>query len=496
MKAVPLHLGIDLGTTAVKAALFGASGNCVGSAGIEYPLETPSPDIVELDPQLYLDAARAAVAGALDRAGGGGRIVSVGVTGQAETLICVDERGVPLRKAIVWLDNRARAEAEAIEAHFGLDALCRMSGQTAMLPCWPAAKILWLRNHEPVLFHRTAKFLMAEDFLLHELTGEYATCRGLMPSSLYYDFRTGSYDDDMLSFLGISVSQLPRLLDPGEAAGIGSGRLIPALKGAVAGAAPLDHICGALGAGGGCGGVVTETTGTSLALCAGASGPVCDVRRRIGVYHGFKPGSYALLPWAPAAGLVLRYWRDRFFPSKSYAELDAAAAKISPGSDGLWMLPHWSGAVSPDVCIAARGAVFGITCAHTPEHFFRAALEGVAFLLRDNLEALREFGGECRELRALGGGARSALWLQIKADVLNCPVSVPEESECTALGGALLGAVAAGVFSSARDGQRAWCRTGFGVEPGANAAFYEKAFLKYRRTNGTLLEIHQSGVLP
>ena len=179
------YLGIDIGTTAVKAALFNKEGAMLGSGLAEYTLETPAPDIVELDAEVYVDAVRDAVATALAAAKLQPTDVrSVGITGQAETLICVDANGVPLRKAINWLDNRAKTEAADIEAKFGMDWLLKLSGQTEMLPCWPAAKIRWLAANEPSVFEKTAKYLMVEDFIEHKLTGVFATCVGLMPSTI------------------------------------------------------------------------------------------------------------------------------------------------------------------------------------------------------------------------------------------------------------------------------------------------------------------------
>ncbi len=180
------YLGLDAGTTGIKAVVFAEDGRPLGAGLAEYTLETPRPDVVELDAEIYWTAAKQAVGEAVSRAGLDLKdIRSLAVTGQAETLIAVDAKGSPVRKAIVWLDNRAHDEAAELEKRFGREALFRMSGQTEMLPCWPAAKIAWLKRHEPEVFARTAKFLMVEDLIVHRLTGKYATCRGLVPSSLY-----------------------------------------------------------------------------------------------------------------------------------------------------------------------------------------------------------------------------------------------------------------------------------------------------------------------
>ena len=487
------YLGIDIGTTGIKAAVFAADGAALGIGLAEYTLETPAPDIVELPPERYWEATKAAIAQAVDAAAiAPADIASVGVTGQAETLIAVDSEELPLRKAIVWLDNRAVDEAAAIRNHFGDEALFRMSGQTEMLPCWPAAKILWLRNNEPEIFKRTAHFLMVEDFILFRLCGRYVTCACLMPSTLYFDIRNGRYDAAMLDFLGISESQLPKLLLPGEIAGRCIANDSPLQPGTVATCCPIDHVCGNLGSGCTQQGVISETTGCSLALCASFPHPIYDEQRRISTYLGFTPGSYVLLPWAPTAGMLLKHFRDEFSAGRNYDALTAEAAAIPPGSDGLVILPHCAGAVSPVCNPNARGVAYGITLAHKRGHWTRAIMESVAYLLRDNVDVLRAMGLAIAEVRALGGAAKSPLWLQIMADVLKMPVTVTSCEEATALGAAILGRVAAGDFTNAEAGADAMVRVRSTVSPSANAAAYEKEYQRYFNLNTLLLPTFRS----
>ncbi|MBO4646719.1 MAG: hypothetical protein J5806_01020, partial [Lentisphaeria bacterium] len=340
------YLGLDMGTTGVKAAVFTPDGVMAGSGLAEYTLETPSPDIVELETEQYWLSAKKAIAEAVAKAKiKPEEIRSVAVTGQAETLIFTDAAGKPVRKAIVWLDNRAKDEAAELEKQFTREALFRMSGQTEMLPCWPAAKILWLKRHEPEVFARTAKYLMVEDFIVHRLTGKYATCHGLMPSALYYDLRTGKYDPAMLEALGISDENLPELKDAGEVIGKAVANDSPVAPGTPVAAAPIDHVCGNLGSGCAGAGMISETTGCTLALCAAFPSLVYDEQKRLSTYLGFAPGSFVLLPWAPTAGMLLKHFRDEFSGGMSYRDFDAAAARVAPGSDGLLLLPHCAGSV-------------------------------------------------------------------------------------------------------------------------------------------------------
>lgn len=483
------YLGIDIGTTAVKAALFDGQGAMLGGGLAEYTLETPAPDIVELDAETYVDAVRDAVAKALAAAKLQPMDVrSVGITGQAETLICVDADGVPLRKAINWLDNRAKTEAADIEKQFGMDWLLKLSGQTEMLPCWPAAKIRWLAANEPQVFAKTAKYLMVEDFIAHKLTGVFATCVGLMPSTIYYDIATEQYDASMLRYLNISESQLPSLKQPGEIAGrCVAGNLCGFAANTPVSICPLDHVAGCLGAGGGPG-VVTETTGCTLAACATLPKLLYDESRQLGTYYGFTPQSYVFLPWAPTAGMLLRHFRDYFSNGLDYRQLDELAAQVPPGSDGLVVLPHCAGAVSPQANPNARGVIYGLTLAHKQGHIARALMEAVAALLKDNLDALERFGVEIHELRALGGASKSPLWLQIKADLLDKTVTTLACDEATSLGAAMLGAIAAGDFADAAAAQAAMVHAASSVSPGENVAAYKPYFAKYQEINNLLLK--------
>ena len=483
------YLGLDMGTTGVKAALFTAEGVMAGGGLAEYTLETPAPDFVELDPEVYWHAACKAIADALSNAGAAPETVrAVGITGQAETIILTDAAGVPVRKAIVWLDNRAKEEAREIEAHFGADALFRLSGQTEMLPCWPAAKLRWLKRHEPETFASASRCLMVEDFIAFRLTGRFSTCRGLMPSTLYYDIRSGGYDPAMLEYLGIGETFLPPLFDAGECVGVtvgGSDSPLPA--GVAVAAAPIDHVCGNLGSGCSGAGVVSETTGCTLAICAAFPRLVYDEERRISTYLGFAPGSYVLLPWAPTAGMLLKYFRDEFSGGLSYDELAAEAASVPPGSEGLTLLPHCAGAVSPVCNPDARGVAYGVTLAHKRGHWVRAVMESVAYLLCDNLEALRAIGAEISEIRALGGAAKSPLWLRIMADVLDLPVTTTVCDEATSLGAAILAAKSCGDFADAARAAERMVRVKERIAPGDAASRYRELFRNYRKLNELLL---------
>lgn len=471
--------GIDLGSTAVKAAVFDSKGQLRGEGACEFLLETPRPEFVELDPELYWTSTCEAVEKALKQAGiPAEEVTSVGLTGQAETLVMLDAQGIPVRKAVVWLDNRAVEEAAELEQLFGLEELAAMSGQTAVLPCWPAPKLLWIKRHEAENFRKISKVLMVEDFVAWKLTGAFHTHPGLLPSTLYYDMRKGFWAEKILEYIGLPVSAFPELS--------GNARAKVLLPGAVVTVAPMDHICGHLGSGG-APGLVTECTGGSLALCAMTEDFIIDPQRRISTYLGWQKGDHALLPWAPTAGMMMKKFRDEFSGGMSYADLDRAASAVAPGSDGLILLPHLAGAVSPVANPNARGAVKGLTLAHTRGHMARAIMESVAFLLKDNANALTELGMTLKSVRALGGGAKSPLWAQIKADVLGLPVSVGSCDEPVALGAAILSAVDAGAFSSAAEAALHLAGEEKTFLPGKDRERYEACYREYCTFNEYIL---------
>lgn len=484
----PLFLALDAGTSSVKASIFDLDGRQVAAHAAEYALEHPRPDWVELNPEIYWTAAQSAIRAVLSAEGVRPEaIAALGVTSQGETLIMLDREGRPLRKAIVWLDNRADAEARAIAAAFDPETVYRVTGQQEIVPCWTAAKLLWVQRHEPEVFARASRFLMVQDYLVYRLTGRFVSDHALNPSTLYYDLTRGAWWPPMLAFLGIDPGQLPELVNAGTPVGRITADLgLPPTTTVVT--APIDQIAGALGAGNLAPGFITASTGSAMAICATCRTPHYDPARRIGLYRHALPGQYALLPWVPTAGMLLRWFRDAFGGGLDFAALVREAAVIAPGADGLTLLPHLSGALSPEVNPAARGVFYGLTLGHGRAHCVRAILEAVAFLLRDQIELLESLEIDVRQVCAIGGGARSDTWLQIKADVLNREIVTPDCSEVTGLGVAMLAALGAGLVSRLDEAATRMVRLRKRFYPDSTtAAASESAYQTYRRLNRLLL---------
>ncbi len=489
-------LSLDVGTTSLKAVLFDRYGKALAIELQEYELNKPAPDIVEVNPKVYWDAAKKVINSILAKSQVYAEdVLSVGVTSQGETLIAVDKNGEPLRAAIVWLDNRSQKQADEIGRCFDIEDTYKITGQHEMAPTWTATRILWLRKNERKIFERTHKFLLVEDYLLFKLTGRYITDCGLNPSTLYFDIINNRWWEDMLTFLGISSEQLPELSFSGERTFAICAEAVHQTglsEQTVVTTAPIDQIAAAVGAGNFEPGIITETTGAALAICATFGQAVYDPEKRTPCHtHGVR-GKYILLPWVPTAGMAFRWFRDEFCGAKDYAGLCDDAGKISPGADGLIFLPYLSGAGSPEIDPAAKGLFWGITLGHRQAHFTRAILESVAFMLKRNIDFLESLGLEVKEVRSLGGGAKSDLWLQIKADMLNKTVVVMECEESTCLGAAMLSYVANGVYKDLAEAGDNMVRIKKRISPKPdNVRKYEAVYNKYLNLHNRVKELFQ-----
>ncbi len=488
-------LGIDAGTTSLKVGVFDEGGVQLATSTDEYAVLTPEPVWAELDAESYWRALVHGVRCALDGAGvRGSDVRALAVSSQGETVVPVSESGDPLGPGIVWLDNRATAEANEIAARFDRESVYAVTGVPAVVPTWTACKLLWWKRHDPGLFARAARFVLVEDFLLHRLTGRFVTEGGVQCTSLLYDIVHHAWWQPMLDLLELSPSRLPELASPGDVVGTLHPLAADALglpSSALVIAGGMDQGAGAIGVGNVGPGMVSESTGGALTLQASIDQHGADPTRQTPVYVHSAPGWYLYCPVCPTGGMALTWFRDRFGQSEitraeaegrsAYDLLTDLAATAPPGADGLILLPHLSGAFSPEYEPRARGVFFGFTLGHGREHFVRATLESVAYMLRRNLELLAAAGATAAEVRSHGGGARSSLWNQIKADVCGLPVVTLDGSDAALRGDALLAGVAAGVFHDLDEACRVAVHPRDRFEPeAATRQVYEKAYQMYR----------------
>ena len=460
-----LLLGIDAGTTSVKAGLFTPDGRCLGIERQEYQLETPGVERAQLDPNLYWQACINTVRKVLThKHQPEDQVIALAVSSQGETLVSLDKDGLPVYPAIVWLDNRAVSQAQYLSQQFQ-EKVYQHTGIPEIVPTWTACKILWLKENEPDAFAQADKFLLVQDYLIYKLTGRYFTDGSIACTTMNFDIVQNKWWGEMLYAIGVKESQLPHIVLPGTnvsklnsqaARDLGLEETTMVVTGG------MDQSVGAIGAGNYKSSVISETTGGCLALQVTIDEPFMDKKQLIPVYFHSVPGKYLLVPVSPTGGIALKWFRDQFGQTEveqakklnkdSYDLLTALAESAPAGSDGLIMLPHLMGAYSPDVNPSARGAFVGFTLSHTRSHFARATLEGVAFLLRRNLDALTAAGISIREIIATGGGSRSRFWNQIKANICNLPVISLENEETALQGDAILAGVAAGIYTSIEEG--------------------------------------------
>lgn len=428
-------LGIDYGTTSVKAALFNENLQQSVCLSEDYSLKVRD-EIVELEAEKYWEILKLI----LNNVGMKSKIDALAIDTQCETLILTDDDGNPVRDAIVWLDNRATQEAEIIEAHFGREKVYQITGQPEITATWPACKLLWVKNNEPDVWAKTKKIFLLEDYLIYKLTGEFVTEKTLQSSSLYFDIKEGVWWKEILDFIGVDESKLPRLC--------GSGEYVGEYNGIKVVTSAMDQVAGAIGAGVVEKGIVSEMTGTTMAIFVPTDEiPDYDEDSIVPCHYNYDDG-YCLLSWSSTAGMALKWFKNAFLADKSFSELDEMAEKVSVGSDGVVFLPYLCGSTMPKYNPDARGSFTGLTPEHTAAHFVRSIMESVTCMLKNNLDYLNV---PVTEIRAMGGGAMSSLWCSMKSDMTGKNLITLKNKETACLGSAILAGVGYGYFASVKE---------------------------------------------
>ena len=470
-------VGLDVGTTGVKALAVTPDGEVVGREERPYPLSTPRPGWSEQDPEDWWAAARGALE-ALSRHG----IAAIGLSGQMHGLVALDDGRRVLRPAILWNDARTGEECREIEERIGLERLVRLTGNRA-LAGFTAPKLLWMRTHEPELYGRIAHVLLPKDYVRLRLTGELATDVSDASGTLLLDVADRRWSAEVAEALDIPLEWLPSALESPEVSGTTAGG-VPVAAGAG------DQAAGALGVG-----VVDEHGPLSVAL--GTSGVVfaalpsyaSDPMARAHAFCHAVPGRWHLMGVTLSAGGALRWLRDAT-GGASYDELVTEAAAWPPGAEGLVFLPYLTGERTPHADPEARGAFAGLTLRHDRGALVRAVLEGVAFGLRDSLDLLRGLGVGADRGRVSGGGTRSTEWLRIVASVLELRLERVAVDEGAAYGAALLAGMASGAFSDAAEAVAACVHPAGIVEPDAAwATVYPSALETYRALYPALRDV-------
>lgn len=440
-----MYIGIDLGSTNIKAALYDSNLTLVDrkSRAVEYIREN---GFVEFGATEYCENLLSLLKEIIS-ANGVKTVKQLSFTGQAESLIVADSNAEPLMNAISWMDERSAAECEALSQSFTLEECEAVTGQLAILPTWPATKILWLKNNRPEIYNNAAYYFLLKDYVVYWLTGVMKADMSIATFSFYFDIHNKCYWEKMLRFIGVKPEQLPPLAEPCTVAG----KLLDTLSAELelencpdVNIGTLDHFAGMIGTGNISEGKVTLSTGTVMAMAAFSKEPA-PKNSGIAMHYGFLPDTHIMLPVAESGGVCLEWFKTACLKDASFKEIDETLEKR--GRNSLIFLPYIVGTSAPEFDSNACGLFYGLRAEHDAFDMAYAVMEGVAFVLKKNCEAIKEKGTALSAIIATGGGAKSDIWCQLQADITGLPILIPAEKEAACLGAAIIGAVSDGAFN-------------------------------------------------
>lgn len=450
-------LGIDIGTSACKAALFDRKGQVLAVANGEYPVYYPEEGWAEQNPEEWWSAVCEAVRQVIRKAGiQPEEIAGVGIDGQSWSAIAIDKGGKVLTNTPIWMDTRAQSICDRLNEEIGEDEIFRIAGNS-LQPSYTTAKILWYKENLPEVYCKIYKILQSNSYIAFKLTGQISQDLSQGYGLHCFDMRTGQWDEEMCRKMGIPRDFLPEIVPSDRIIGTVTKKAAEEsglAEGTPVAAGGLDAACGTLGAGVIHSGETQEQGGQAGGMSICIEKYQADPRLILG-FHVI-PGKWLLQGGTTGGGGVMR-WFEREFADyerlmreqtgiSSLDQLNEIAEKVKPGCDGLVFLPYMAGERSPIWNPYAKGVFYGLDFSKTKGHMVRACMEGVAFSLRHNLETAEEAGAKAEILRAMGGSANSLLWTQIKSDVTGKTMAVPASDTATTLGAALLAGVGTGFY--------------------------------------------------
>jgi xylulokinase len=470
-------VGLDVGTTGVKAIAISPDGEVLRRAERGYPLSMPRPGWSEQDPEDWWRAAEAALA----EVSAGREVAGIGLSGQMHGLVVLDDADRVIRPAILWNDQRTVVECAEIEQRVGLDRLIALTGNRA-LTGFTAPKLLWLRRHERDSYARISHVLLPKDYVRLRLTGERAMDVADASGTLLLDVAARRWSTTVVGALDLPEAWLPPLLESPHVAG-----RTPAGVAVAAGAG--DQPAAALGVGIDVPGPLSVVLGTSGVVLAALPRYQADPEARVHAFCHAVPEAWQAMGVMLSAAGSLQWFRDALAPAVPFSELVAEAERWPPGTDGLVFLPYLAGERTPHADPDARGAFSGLELRHDRGALVRAVLEGVAFGLRDSFELLRALGVAAERGRVSGGGARGRLWLEIVASTLAIPLELTAVEEGSAFGAAMLGGVAGGVFGDVHEAVSRCVRVRETIDPRPDwVEAYDSRYPRYRSLYPALKE--------
>ena len=486
-------LGIDIGTSGTKTLLLSESGHVLATAESPHLLLTPKPGWTEQNPADWFTAVQKATHAVLKKAHlKGDQVRAIGLSGQMHGSTFLDAAGKVLRPALLWNDQRTAAQCAQIESLAGGRAALIDMVSNPALTGFTAPKILWFREHEPAKFEKCKQVLLPKDYIRFRLTNDYCSEVSDASGTLLLNVKTRAWHTGLISKLGLDAALLPRVVEsqavtgtltPAAAKLLGLKAGIPVVGGAG------DQAAGAVGTGVVSPGLVSASMGTSGVIFATSAAPQTDPSGRVHTMCHAIPDTWCVFGCMLSAGGSLQWLRNTLFqaemkkakdPGEVYPAMIAEALTAPPGSENLLFLPYLTGERCPHADPAARGAFIGLTPRHHRSHLIRSVIEGITFGMREQIMIFRQMSIPVTQVRASGGGARSAFWRQLQADMYQAPVVTINVAEGAALGVAILAAVGAGHYQSVPEATQAIIKVKTQSKPNKkSAALYDSQYPKY-----------------
>jgi len=452
------YLGIDLGTSSVKLLLMNNEGKTIGSVTNEYDVYYPKVGWAEQKPEDWWQATHSGIKELISLKGISNEVIKgISFSGQMHGLVLLDKNNEVIRPALLWCDQRTEEQCDYLNNVIGQEKLSKYTGNKA-LTGFTAPKVLWVKDNEPENFERINKVLLPKDYISFKLTGKYSSDVSDASGTLFFDVENRCWSKEMIEILSMNEEWLPKVYESSEVVGQVSAEAA-ALTGlsedtkVVAGAG--DQAAGAVGTGIVDAGVLSVALGTSGVVFASCDDYEVDGENRL---HSFchASGKYHQMGVMLSAAQSLKWWVEEVNKGngKDFDLMLEEAENSKVGSNGVVFLPYLMGERTPHSDANARGVFFGLNVTSNKGDMTRSILEGVAFGLRDSLEVIKDMHIELKEVRVSGGGARSALWRSIIADVFNLPVALINAQDGPAYGAAILAAVGCGVYSNVEEACR------------------------------------------
>ena len=494
-------IGCDIGSQSLKTVLISAKGKICGEVSASYSIDYPQPAWAQQSAITWIDALGEAVRSLLSHNNiSADQVTALGLDAQVDGVVAIDKNGQPLYPAIIWMDRRAIAECEEVGKRIAQKTIFKITGLN-LDATHVAPKIRWLANQEPHLFERATSLLLPGSYLAFAMTGELAVDYSNASSTMLMDVRNRTWSQPMCEAFEIPMDLLPPIYPATHVLGTVRSRFAELLGLSTSTKVILgsgDEHAASLGAGVTKPGLVCDIAGTAEPVCSSSQNAVFDESRLVETHCHAHPDLWLLENPGFVSGANYRWFRDQFSRQEiaqnvgAYALMDKEAETISPGSEGLLMLPCLMGAMAPTWNAIARGTFMGFTLAHGHAHFSRAILEASAYALRDITDQMLHMGLNLHEIRTVGGGARSPLWRQIKADVTGLSVSITNTTETTALGAAILALTGSGLVDSLDEAVHLTTHVVETRDPNPEThRLYEEYYQLYRASYFSLLPVFE-----